>query len=484
MFQNHVSMEKHMSKKISVVLFEDDKADGKVVEASIKKALGKDGSLIRFDLTATPKDEGELRRSYEDRIIDSLEAQACQNAVLLVTDRDLSKNDPYRGLSEAVISRVADKLGFPVALYARGVTDSIVDRKRIWGDGRVILDYTQGADVLGRQAACAARGFDAIRQGLTKAGSGSKDKTYTPARIMARLLGKANLSDKIALYGAGDQGMLSEALLATKREEAARRQVRILGYWLWDSILRFPGILLREISAASYLNITVGSFQHAKIQKAFSKALYRGPFSDQSNPCWWRADLDELLTSVGCSDGREYIGRKSGGKLPPPCQCSVNPSLRQDFYRPWSTPHSRSELADYWHRNYLRGQPKTSCLSLRHKRRCSAARPEDFVFACGDPIPPSMSPLRAVVSRGHIAFSNHNSSAHSLSVSVGLRESPSDCTARCAPSRYCSFLCSTLTVLAPPTAFVSKASRWSNITLTIHHCFCSQTGTPHVANHG
>jgi len=33
----------------------------------------------------------------------------------------------------------------------------------------------------------------------------------------------------------------------------------------------------------------------------------------------------------------------------------------------------------------------------------SAAKPEDIGFAGGDPMPPTMSPLRAVVSRGHIA---------------------------------------------------------------------------------
>jgi len=45
----------------------------------------------------------------------------------------------------------------------------------------------------------------------------------------------------------------------------------------------------------------------------------------------------------------------------------------------------------------------TSVFSLRHKRLCSASKPEDIGVAGGDPKPPSMSPLRAVVSRGHIA---------------------------------------------------------------------------------
>ena len=62
-----------------------------------------------------------------------------------------------------------------------------------------------------------------------------------------------------------------------------------------------------------------------------------------------------------------------------------------------------ARLADCRPRNYPLGQSKTSCFSLRHKRRCSAAKPEDIGLAGGDPMPPTMSPLRAVVSRGHIA---------------------------------------------------------------------------------
>ena len=82
------------------------------------------------------------------------------------------------------------------------------------------------------------------------------------------------------------------------------------------------------------------------------------------------------------------------------------------------------------------GSQRLRVFSLRHKRLCAAPKPEDIGFAGGDPIPPPMSPLRAVVSRGHIA----GDSAFAL-CSVGLRESPFHCSARCAPSRYSSLRC-------------------------------------------
>ena len=63
-----------------------------------------------------------------------------------------------------------------------------------------------------------------------------------------------------------------------------------------------------------------------------------------------------------------------------------------------------------------------------------AAKPEDIGSSRGDPMPHPMSPLRAVVSRGHIAFSQAQlRGAFALCFHCGLRESPFDCTARCAP---------------------------------------------------
>jgi hypothetical protein len=52
------------------------------------------------------------------------------------------------------------------------------------------------------------------------------------------------------------------------------------------------------------------------------------------------------------------------------------------------------------------------------QRRCSAAKPEAIGSTRGDPMPHPMSPLRAVVSRGHIAFRKRNSEAHSRCVFI------------------------------------------------------------------
>jgi hypothetical protein len=65
----------------------------------------------------------------------------------------------------------------------------------------------------------------------------------------------------------------------------------------------------------------------------------------------------------------------------------------------------------------------------------SAAKPEDIGFAGGDPIPPSdVAAASRGFSRPHHFPQSQFRCAFALG-SVGLRESPFDCTARCALSR-------------------------------------------------
>ena len=73
--------------------------------------------------------------------------------------------------------------------------------------------------------------------------------------------------------------------------------------------------------------------------------------------------------------------------------------------RPCSTSHLRPESADCRDRTHPRGQPKTSCFLLRHKRQCSPLQnPKTLALPVAIRHRPPMSPLRAVVSRGHIAL--------------------------------------------------------------------------------
>ena len=76
--------------------------------------------------------------------------------------------------------------------------------------------------------------------------------------------------------------MVAEILPFADRKRHAELRQRLpslFGYWLVDSILRFPGLLLNAVASASYLDISVQAFE-GDVRNAFKSALYRGPFND------------------------------------------------------------------------------------------------------------------------------------------------------------------------------------------------------------
>jgi hypothetical protein len=94
-----------------------------------------------------------------------------------------------------------------------------------------------------------------------------------------------------------------------QREELTKRLPSLLGYWLYDSLLRFPGLLVNATAAASYLDIAIKQFNQSPVRKVFSKALYRGPFNDPNDPHWWRTELDELIRKAKVQSGNELASK-------------------------------------------------------------------------------------------------------------------------------------------------------------------------------
>ena len=133
-----------------------------------------------------------------------------------------------------------------------------------------------------------------------------------PPAGLAAILDEPSAESKLALYASGDQLFLREVFPFYEPEAAQgdarvllERLPRLLGKWLRLSILRFPGLLVNEKAAASYLNIAVDDFASTEIRELFEPARYLGPFSDLSG-WWWREELDLLLGCNSADDGRQY----------------------------------------------------------------------------------------------------------------------------------------------------------------------------------
>ncbi len=339
-----------MTKK-SIVFFEDNDRDRKRISAVLRTEFkGTNVTIHNFE----PDEENTKvgpDASYETGLIDYLTESNLGGIELFIIDMDLSSTKGYTGLSETVVSKVSDKLAIPMCLYARGKGRDELKRAQKWTDYKIILDIADDFSKFARDCRIIYEGFQEIKNKYRFVKKQiEKQMVHSPAEILAKILNKPNLQDRIALYGSGDKHMLADILpyyKDSKNKEINKRIPRLLGYWLWDSILRYPGITVNEIAAASYLNIDPKDFKKKEIQKLFREAIYDGPFCNM-RPMWWRSDLDKLLADAECKDGFEFAKKRS--KDVRPCKCPVDQKSKAGYYcmvtdQPVCDVHSRGNIS-------------------------------------------------------------------------------------------------------------------------------------------
>lgn len=319
-----------MANKIKVVLFEDTVQTRLELVGALKKHLARDGVVIPFDKFEESPDE--QKRMYEDRLENILAKAQYYGASLVVADRDLSKSQDsnFRGLSVNAVEAASSRLAIPICIYARQpVTEDYPWRER-WDEGHIVLRFGIDDDELARKAVLAARGFAEITAKLPEIMKGTLGKS--PPKILAALLGKHEYSEKIALYSAGDPNRLPEIMAKSKDEtDRIKRMGCFLGYLLWGSLLRYPGLLVNEVAAASHLNIATDDFQMPEVRAVFEDALYKGPFADLKRPQWWRGMLDDIVSGKGHNTGLELV-RKEVRSTINPCPCSIDPLISAGYY--------------------------------------------------------------------------------------------------------------------------------------------------------
>src|SRR5712664_375190 len=338
-----------MPTEIKVVLFEDTAQTQSEILRALAKHLKPDGTVLPFG-NGFEESEDDKKLMYENRIENILTKEPFAGSTLLVADRDLSKsvNLGFTGLSVNAVAAAAKKLAIPICSYARQPEGDNYDWRGRCEEGHIVLSFSEGEDELARRASVAARGFAQIAAELPKvmavAGNNSAVK------ILAALLGKPEYSEKFALYGVGDQNRLSEILAQAKLpDQRIQRMTHFLGYWLWDSLLRYPGLLVNEIAAGSYLNIAESDFDEKKVQVIFEEALYHGPFEDVKKPQWWRGVLDDIVARENCTDGLALVQKKIGQAIRR-SQCCVDSSKSAGYYciisrKPVSLENSKGGLS-------------------------------------------------------------------------------------------------------------------------------------------
>lgn len=296
----------------TILIFDDDEPERTQLSTGLRKEFASQKMEIKeFD----GEDEPVADQSYERQLVTWISNKFAKKDIdLIACDKELGSYSKYQGLSATQVSHVASEMGIPFCQYSRKANQEFQEmanfrRLKDWDSEEITLDGLD-PDSWVSQIASLTKGFGMIRKKYKKVSR----KHKTPAAVLSAILDHPESESRIALYGSGDQGLLKEILVYYNPDEANtnalhQRMPRVLGKWLYLSILRFPGIVVNETAAASYLNIACEDFKKPKVQALFSKAKYVGLFAELG-PWWWRHMLDGLLDAADCEDGREFTGKQ------------------------------------------------------------------------------------------------------------------------------------------------------------------------------
>lgn len=347
-----------MANDIKIALFEDTEHTRSEILQALRDRLGDEGSVVPFAAEHFQETSGEEGRTYEDRLENILKKSPYDDTTLIVADRDLSKSERFGGLSVNSVAAAARRLAIPVCAYARAFRpdDDYLWRGR-WEEGLIVLSLSEGESELARRAVLAAHGFANIGEKLS---SVDLESNSSPAKLLAALLAHTEEASKIALYAVGDQNRLTELpregqqLTELPRQgeewlEWVKKVTHFLGYWLHDSLLRYPGVFANEVATASHLNIKTEDFRRDDVKAMFTGAIYEGPFADVNDPQWWRGALDDIVASENCADGLELVRGKIDENISR-SECSVDPEISAGYYciissQPVSLQNSKGNLS-------------------------------------------------------------------------------------------------------------------------------------------
>lgn len=333
---------------IHIIVLDDRQDNRDPVVAALRAALGNRGDVKEFAPSVGQLTEGV----FEDRLCKDLSTAPNIPCNLIVADRDLSAYVPhYNGLSESTVRRAADMLGIPECGYARGerADDSEYIKRGEQRESCIRISRKPDDETFAKQVVAIGEGFQDITARLAQITDAPTRKS--PGRILASVLNKPEYAEKISLFASGDQnrlGALAAVKKTTEKLERNRRLACMLGNWLWDSVLRFPGVVVNEVAAASYLNIRLAEFRaNLAIQAVFASALYAGPFAAAKPTLWWRGMLDDLIATAGVADGRELALRTFAEV--PRSECCEDPTKPAGYYcflseQPVSLENSRPGL--------------------------------------------------------------------------------------------------------------------------------------------
>jgi hypothetical protein len=249
--------------------------------------------------------------------------------LLVVLDAELNEYNAST-VRRADVREVCSELGIPICVYHRDSGEYADPQSVKESDDQIIRLVPRNGGHSRMAAKCAAivEGFEEIRSYLNdRMADATAEELLEPPSEIIKELEDVPISARpdIDKYSWGQSESLAVLNENEGKEDAIRRKATILGYWMVNQLLEYPGVLVNRIAAASYLGIEVEAFQEdEEVQAVFEDAEYNGPFSGLEE-YWWTAELDSILerNSTVDDDGTvsaiEYLSRSGIDVSPVKC---------------------------------------------------------------------------------------------------------------------------------------------------------------------
>lgn len=295
-----------------------------------------------------PDKLSELQKLYEDNKGNPEQDSAADEDIwrrvleqrgikMVVVDHDLSELDVR--ISESAITNACKQLAIPVCNYHRKPPNndsqnlkSKVNQARSFSI-EIEIDEDNHCKQCAKEIINVFLGFQSLKEKISNLEM--EVLSEGPAKIISEVLGKPELESIFARYTASST--LAADIIQYDDEDTPENEIPlilkerihfILGCWLHNYVLPFPGILLNNIAAASYINLDPQQFNGYSVE--FEDAKYSGPFSTYT-PYWWRYDLDQILFDADAEDAVEFLENKQMQNILP-CKCSVNSESNAGYY--------------------------------------------------------------------------------------------------------------------------------------------------------
>lgn len=253
-------------------------------------------------------------QALEDRLAAYLDNR--KEIKLLVIDHDLSGflNDK---LSEPVISIASHSSSIPLIRYARinrKSVDTLADAIDAGSEFSIKID-TKNPTEAAKKIINAYDGFSKIKSAIEALGYDQISKG--PAHIIASITNAKTQEDNFWMYVSGASLLkelveLNEVMIAQKLNDPQKNKLivdrlsYIIGYWFYNIVLTFPGVILNKTATSSYLHITEDDLESN--QRIFEIAKYSGPFS-LTEEYWWKEKIDEILEQEEVDTGFELLAK-------------------------------------------------------------------------------------------------------------------------------------------------------------------------------